>query len=108
MKKPIYFLVIILIIITANYAHAAIVFDTNIDIYGVYDVDVIDIKETAIVNLFEPGYLGLQVNLEGSPTLNVFGGEVVYINTFGGIVNFYGGTISGNIAYHGGEYNVYG
>ena len=90
--------------------------DITVDVFGVYNTDVIDIRSGATVNLYEPGYLGLQVNLEAGwvgndylyPTLNMYGGEIVYVNTFGGVVNFYGGTVSGNIAAHGGSYHVYG
>ena len=90
--------------------------DITVDVFSVYNTDVIDIRSGAIVNLYDPGYLGLQVNLEAGwvgnnylyPTLNMYGGEIVYINAFQGIASFYGGTVSGNIAAHGGYYHVYG
>jgi hypothetical protein len=109
MKKTIIFL---FLCVSIQSAIASVVFDRDIDIYRIYNEDVVDIVFSITVNLYEPGYLSnVHMNGDIGQTLNVYGGGIGSIHaTNYATVNLFGGTIDISIAANapGTKYNVYG
>lgn len=105
MKRSVLALGVLLVVLGASDAFGNTAIYTDTTLQGTWAA-LIDIYGTAIVDVYN-AYIN-SIYPHDDCILNVYGGEIGHINTFGGTVNLYGGTISRNIVDNGGGYNVYG